>query len=84
MLRFFVEDPSNSVADAVPDHTPKRPRQKKLEKAVFTEKIAVGHRARDQKRYVAFDRAQCKYRINAVLLDDLRKMIHKTCGIFKS
>jgi hypothetical protein len=35
------------------------------------------HHARQQKRHIAFDRAKHKHRIDAVLSNYLRKVIHK-------
>jgi hypothetical protein len=77
MFSLLVEDPAEDKSDPVTGHPAEGPGDKYLYIAVFSEEFTVGHRTGNEKRDVALDGAESEDGVDAVLLDDLGKMIHK-------
>jgi hypothetical protein len=68
-----MQHSAEEVPHAVTAHAAERSKKQHLEKAVLTEKSAVGHDTGDQQSYVSLDCAKQKYRVDAVLLYQLLK-----------
>ena len=77
ILDRFAKHPPDEISDVVADDAAERSRQKDAPETVFTEKIAVRHRARNQQGNVALNGAKHENGVDSVLFDELGKMFHK-------
>ena len=80
VLRILVGHSPDRVADAVTSHAAERAEDDDLQKTIMAEESAMGHRAGNEQRDIAFDGTQREDRVNTVLLDYLGQMIHKEEG----
>ena len=57
------------IAKTIADHSAERAEKDHLEKAVWTEKITVGHYAGDEERNIAFNSTEKENGVDPVLFD---------------